>query len=214
MNATAFSTICRAHRAFRIAASLSLQLSGGLLWALWRPLLWALACPLKEEARKPFGKEQKNKHRRRISAKDHGGEISRLIQPYHVWGLYLCGRTQFLLLQWWKALSNMRESIGGGLCWDAQSHCLSVGPIRNYLTVCQKNASVQIYFASRDFKILFSGTSSKKILWLWPNIRPWTSHLPAGSTLAPSLHASVTGWHPKRWLLHFPPISPPLVWEA
>lgn len=114
MNATAFSTICRAHRAFRIAASLSLQLSGGLFWALWRPLLWALACPLKEEARKPFRKEQKSKHRRRISAKDHGGEISRLIQPYCVWGLYLCGRTQFLLLQWWKVLCNMHESIRGG----------------------------------------------------------------------------------------------------
>lgn len=56
MNATAFSTICRAHRAFRIAASLLLQLSRGLLWALCRPLLWALVCPLSKGARKPLGR--------------------------------------------------------------------------------------------------------------------------------------------------------------
>lgn len=76
MNATAFSTICRAHRAFRIAASLSLQLSQGLLLMLRGPSLQAPLCPLKEEAKKQL--EEKKKE---LSAKDVGREISRLISP-------------------------------------------------------------------------------------------------------------------------------------
>lgn len=68
MNATAFSTICRAHRAFRIAASLSLRLSGGLFSALWRPLLWALACPLKKRPGSHLGRKRKaNKKKKDFS---------------------------------------------------------------------------------------------------------------------------------------------------
>lgn len=73
MNATAFSTICRAHRAFRIAASLLLRLSVGLLRAVQTPTPGP-AVPPEQRGQEAIGKVEKNKAKeKKNSAKDEGG---------------------------------------------------------------------------------------------------------------------------------------------